>query len=437
MQIRYWIDMDQAEIEQALSAARQARKAGRRDEAARLLHTILAAAGEQPAALNALGLNALADPASGDAVSLFRRAIAADPRAPDLWMNLARAQRERGDDAGEREALDGALAIDQRHFMALVRMAELLERTGDEAGAAERWAGVLAMSSQLDQRTPALEAMLVHASGQVAKSRASFAEAIEAGLSEARAAIPASGRRRFDACIDHVLGRRQIFANQCAGVHFPFLPAEEFFERHHFPWLGEIEARTDMIRAELEALLAEEDPGILPYVSMEPGTPANKWSPLDRSLDWGALHLWKDGARNHAACARAPGTAAAVEALPLSDLPGRTPTVFFSLLRPGTHLPAHTGVSNVRTIIHLPLIVPPDCGFRVGGETREWRVGEALAFDDTIEHEAWNRSDRLRAILIFDVWNPYIEEAERELLRRFFAVTKASGHAEDAAVSVG
>jgi aspartyl/asparaginyl beta-hydroxylase (cupin superfamily) len=169
---------------------------------------------------------------------------------------------------------------------------------------------------------------------------------------------------------------------------------------------------------------------------MDPGTPANKWSPLDRSLDWGALHLWKDGRRDEAVCARAPQTAAAVEALPLSDLPGRTPTVFFSLLRPGTHLPAHTGVSNVRTIIHLPLIVPPGCGFRVGGETREWRVGEAFAFDDTIEHEAWNRSEQLRAILIFDVWNPYITEAERDLLRRFYRVAEASDHAGDPSVSV-
>src|SRR5436305_728036 len=86
-----------------------------------------------------------------------------------------------------------------------------------------------------------------------------------------------------------------------------------------------------------------------------------------------------------------------------SSPPGGAPTVFVSLLRPGTHLPPHTGVSNVRTIIHLPLIVPPGCGFRVGGETRLWEAGRAWAFDDTIEHEAWNRSDQLRAILIFDV----------------------------------
>ena len=427
--------MDQAEIQRAVAVAAQARRAGRPDEAARLLNDVIARSGEQPAALNALGMGALAERRFSEAAGFFRRAIAADPRSPELWLNLAKAFREQGDDAREQEALEGALAIDQRHFMALVRLAELFERKGDEAGAAYRWSGVLAMAAGLEQRTPAIEAMLAHAREQIARHRAGFADAVEAGLADARSGIPQADRRRFDACIDHVLGRRQIYANRCAGIHFPFLPAEEFFERRHFPWLEQIEAKTDLIRSELEALLASDDPGILPYVTMEPGTPTNKWTALDNSLDWGALHLWKDGRRNDAACARAPQTAAAVEALPLSDVPGRTPTVFFSLLRPGTHLPAHTGVSNIRAIIHLPLIVPPHCGFRVGGETREWRVGQAFAFDDTIEHEAWNRSDQLRAILIFDVWNPFITETERDLLRRFYAVAEASGHAGDEAVS--
>jgi aspartate beta-hydroxylase len=428
--------MDEGEIQSRLAAARQAKRAGRREEAIRLLYGVIAGAGEQPAALNALGLHAIADGDLPSAGALFRRAIAADPHSPDLWMNLAKALREQGNDAGELHALEGALAIDQRHFMALVRLAELFERMGDEARAIERWSGVLAMSALIEDRTPALESMLEHARDRVARSRAAFAATIEGGLADARRAIPVPDRRRFDACIDHALGLRQIFANQCAGLHFPFLPAEEFFERSHFPWLEEIESKTDMIRAELVALLAGDEPGILPYVAMEPGTPANKWSPLDHSLDWGALHLWKDGRRNEAACARAPRTAAAVEALPLADLPGRTPTIFFSLLRPGTHLPAHTGVSNVRTIIHLPLIVPAGCAFRVGGETREWQVGQAWAFDDTIEHEAWNRSEEVRAILIFDVWNPYLTEAERDLLRRFYAVASAGGHAGDAAISV-
>jgi aspartyl/asparaginyl beta-hydroxylase (cupin superfamily)/Tfp pilus assembly protein PilF len=429
--------MDQGEIERIVAAARQAQRGGRREEAERLYHGLIAAVGEHPVALNALGMIQLNSGSPEPAASWFRRAIAADPASPELWINLARAMREQGRDADERQALEGALAVDQRHFMALVRLAELFERTGDAPNAATRWSHVLAMSDLVDEPTPAMQAIFDHARVQVARHGAAFADTVETGLAAARAGLSGTDRRRFDACIDHVLGRRQIYANRCAGLHYPFLPADEYFERRHFPWLSEIESRTDAIRAELEAILAEDDPGILPYVAMDPGTPPNKWSPLDHNLDWGALHLWKDGTRNAAACARAPQTAAAVEALPLSDLPGRTPTVFFSLLRPGAHLPAHTGVSNVRAIIHLPLIVPPGCAFRVGGETREWKVGEAWAFDDTIEHEAWNRSDRLRAILIFDVWNPHLSATERDLLRTFYRVAGTSDHKADAAIGVG
>jgi aspartyl/asparaginyl beta-hydroxylase (cupin superfamily) len=85
----------------------------------------------------------------------------------------------------------------------------------------------------------------------------------------------------------------------------------------------------------------------------------------------------------------------------------------FSLLAPQTRIPPHTGAANTRLVCHLPLIVPPKCGFRVGETTREWRVGEAFVFDDTIEHEAWNDSDELRVVLIIDLWAPALNEAER------------------------
>lgn len=427
--------MSESEIDRMLTAALQARRSGRRGEAAALFRQLIAQFGEHPVALNALALDALAqgDPA---AVGLFERAVGADPHSPELRMNLARAHRERGDTAGERAALDSVLAIDQRHFMALVRLAELHERTGEADDAAERWANVLAMAPLIEERTPALDLMFEHARDAVTRQRSRFAANVDAGLARARSGAAPGALRRFDACIDHALGRRQIYANRCHGLHFPFLPADEFFERRHFPWLDAIEARTDVIRAELEAVLAEDASALRPYVAMAPGTPQNKWSPLDGSLAWGAMHLWKDGRRDDAVCARVPQTAAAVEALPLSDLPGRTPTVFFSILQPGAHLPAHTGVSNVRAIIHLPLIVPEGCTFRVGGETRAWREGRAWAFDDTIEHEAWNRSDRPRAILIFDVWNPHITDAERALLRQFYDVANAVQGAPDGAIDI-
>ena len=75
---------------------------------------------------------------------------------------------------------------------------------------------------------------------------------------------------------------------------------------------------------------------------------------------------------------------------------------------------------NARLICHLPLVVPPGCGFRVGGETREWREGELLIFDDTVEHEAWNEGSSERIILIFDVWRPEIDSEERRAITALF-----------------
>jgi aspartate beta-hydroxylase len=96
----------------------------------------------------------------------------------------------------------------------------------------------------------------------------------------------------------------------------------------------------------------------------------------------------------------------------------------FSLLAPRTHIPPHTGVSNTRLVCHLPLVVPPHCRFRVGATTREWRIGEAFVFDDTIEHEAWNDSDQLRVVLILDLWPPALSPAERDAVA---AVISAAG----------
>jgi beta-hydroxylase len=78
-------------------------------------------------------------------------------------------------------------------------------------------------------------------------------------------------------------------------------------------------------------------------------------------------------------------------------------TAGFSSLRPGTHIAPHTGYPDGVLRCHLGLVVPETgCGIRVGDETRHWEVGKCLVFDDTLEHEAWNHSDRTRVILLLD-----------------------------------
>jgi aspartyl/asparaginyl beta-hydroxylase (cupin superfamily) len=142
----------------------------------------------------------------------------------------------------------------------------------------------------------------------------------------------------------------------------------------------------------------------------------NQWKELNQSKRWSALFLWKDGKRSDTIAARCPKTVAALEAAPVVKIPHRGPTAFFSLLEPHTRIPPHTGTTNTRLTVHIPLIVPPKCGFRVGTQTREWHPGTALLFDDTIEHEAWNDSAEERVILIFDIWNPLLTQAERDLM---------------------
>lgn len=377
------------------------------------------------AADNRLGLEALSRGDARGAVTHFERACAADPSAGELWINLAAAQRATEDDEGERRSLEAALAIDQRNLMALIRLAQLHERLEEDAPAMRRWSAVLSLSSAIDDPAPEFSMLLSHASGYVDDQRRRLALALDSTLAPGLAAAAPRDRRRAAAAADVLLGRRSIFANECHGLHYPFLPADEFFDREHFPWLAKLEAATDQIRSELETILAAAEPGLAPYVEQPSGVPDNKWSPLDHSLDWGALHLWRDGVRNEEACARAPKTAALVEDLPQCRIPGRAPAVFFSILKAGAHIPAHTGVTNVRSIVHLPLVVPEGCAFRVGGETRPWVEGEAFVFDDTIEHEAINPTSRDRAVLIFDVWNPHLSGDERAMVCEIYAVTAA------------
>jgi aspartyl/asparaginyl beta-hydroxylase (cupin superfamily) len=413
--------MSTTAIDRHLADAVRARQAGRELEARQHFAAVLAIEPNQPIARNALGNTALAEGKPEVAADHFEAAVRSDPGAPPLWMNLAMARRTLGDDAGERDALEHVLSIDQTHVMALIRLAELNQRTGREVEAAQRWGAVVQLAMAMTPRPPAVAEAMARGQAFLAEHNRTLSDAIEARVGDAMLGPDA---KRFKACVDRALGRRRIYQNQCHGLYYPFLPADEFFERSAFPWMETIEARTDAIRKEALAVLANGSEAIRPYVRQDPGTPENVWSQLDHSLAWSACFLWEYGERNEAVCALCPETAAALAELPQNRIPGNAPTAFFSILAPRTTIPPHTGVTNTRAIIHLPLVVPPGCRFRVGGETREWQEGEAFAFDDTIEHEAWNDSDEPRVVLIFDVWNPHLSETEQRLLQDFFAVTE-------------
>lgn len=381
----------------------------------------------EAARLNSAGMQALRSKSFVEAERLFVAAAANDAKASALWRNVASARRAQGNDKGELQALNAAIDADRLDFMAWLRKAELHQRTGVEGEALAAWQNVLQLAAQAGEVPPEIDAALQVGRGFVSAAMARIASAVDSGLEPVRTTMDETEKRRSAAFVDLAMGRRRPYFNQCEGLYYPFLPADEFFDRKHFDWMPDIEAATADIRSELNALLADPGDALRPYVRMDKGLPDNKWSGLDHSLNWGACFLWEYGKPNQPVLDRCPKAAAALAALPSAHIPGRSPSAFFSILRPKTHIPAHTGVTNTRAIIHLPLIVPEGCRFRVGGETREWREGEAFAFDDTIEHEAWNDSDAMRAVLIFDVWNPHLTDSEQHLITRYFAAADSTG----------
>ena len=211
-------------------------------------------------------------------------------------------------------------------------------------------------------------------------------------------------------------GRTQPYHAECNQLYVPRLPAIPFFDREHFPWVAALEAKTSVIRDELLATLKADRDKFSPYIAYNPGEPVNQWQELNHSERWSAFHLWRGGSPVQENLDRCPETARALGGVEKVDIDGLCPNALLSALAPKTHIPPHNGETNARLVAHLPLIVPDGCRLRVGFEERQWKIGEVIVFDDTLEHEARNDSDELRVVLIFDVWNPLLDPAERGMV---------------------
>ena len=392
--------------------AEQAMQMGRLDEAARLWSQVRTLAPSHPAALLFLGQHALHRGDAAGARALLEQAAAADPRNPVIGLNLSAAYRALKDPR-ELGELERALAIDPYFFPALLAKGIYFERTGNTREAARVYRDVLTIAPPVPEEW--MQQPLARARQVVEANTAALMGFLDARLAAGRAKFAGADLKRFEEAKAIMAGAKKAFVQQPTLLNFPQLPPIQFYDRKDFPWLAEVEAATDTIRGEFETLWREDAKEFGAYVNHPDGVPLNQWAELNRSPRWSAFFLWENGVRNDAHCARVPKTAALLGKVPMATVPGAAPAAFFSTLQPKTRIPPHSGVTNTRLIVHIPLVVPPGCWFRVGNETREWVPGEALIFDDTIEHEAWNGSDRMRAVLIFDIWNPYLTDAERAL----------------------
>ena len=357
------------------------------------------------------------------ALSLLDRAQAAAPADPEPLMTRALALRMGGDLAGAVKALDGALALDPYGFVALLSKGAVLEQMGRGKAAAEVYANALKIAPPEDRLPPGLRAPVARAR-QVVQANADALHAhLVKRVAEVRARHPGERLGRFDEGLEIFAGRAKPYVQAPLLLHYPQLPAIPFYDEAMFPWLEELEAGTATIQQELQVAIRERAGDFAPYIAYPPGAPVNQWGELNHSRRWSTFLLWRDGVRQDAACELCPNTAALLERLPMARQPGFAPTAMFSALEPRTRIPPHTGSANTRLIVHLPLVLPGPARFRVGNETRDWEMGRAWVFDDTIEHEAWNDADETRVILIFDVWNPLLSEAERELITAMMAAS--------------
>lgn len=291
-------------------------------------------------------------------------------------------------------------------------------RSGDGKTAMVFYQAALKSAQQGRFIDPPTLGRLKTAQAFIQKRAEEFQEALEEAFSGAR---PASGpaRLRLEHSLQMLKGEREIFQQRPAAFYYPYLAQRQFFEREEFDWVPALEEATGAIRGELAKVL-EEGADFRPYVERNADRPYRDFHGLNEDPSWTALYLLRHGKAVEENARRFPQAMAALERVPLTSFGSRTPDVLFSRLEPGAHIPPHTGILNCRLICHLPLIVPEGCWLRVGNETRHWEEGKLLIFDDTMEHEAKNPSDRLRIILLFDIWRPELTIEERSAMSAVF-----------------
>jgi aspartate beta-hydroxylase len=396
-------------------------KQGKVRDAEALFRRLLETDPDHVEALNVIGLAALRDGDVDGALALLKRAAALDATQSLSWLHLGRAHAAAFELDSAAQAYQAALAREPQLHVARLYLAELQEKRGDTAQAVATYSRALhdaqAGGRWLDVATtpPALQAAVRHAQRFVQERRLStFAE-----LMEPHARLHGRGAlRRVEQAVRIHLGLEPaVYPDQRQKPSFlfvPGLPTTPYVDKELVAGIEDLEQCTDQIRTELLALLPRSSGRERVFHTGE--IEQANLRGAEEPPSWNGYYFFRHGERRTENCAACPATAAALDALPLARVPGHGPEVLYSVFSPGTHLLPHRGVTNTRIVGHLPLLIPDDCALRVGGEDHHWREGEVVLFDDTYEHEAWNRSGRTRVVMIFDLWNPFLSTAERAVI---------------------
>lgn len=328
----------------------------------------------------------------------------------------------------DEEAIDGVLQRQPRDIRALVEKGDFRSQAGDDRAATAFYRTALRAAAAAMPLSVDLRPYIERAQARITMASRAFEQHLERQLTAS--GFPVETRpARFQDSIDILTGRRQVQLQlqRPGGYLYPDLPQRRYYERAEFAWAAAIEQAAGAIREELSAWLATGSDCFTPYMASDPTRPQHDAHGLVDNPEWSTLYLWQNGRPVEEHIAHCPKTFAAITQLDIPHITTRAPAILFSRLSPGARIPPHAGMLNTRLICHLPLIIPPDCGFRVGGETRQWKEGELLVFDDTVEHEAWNNSSQDRLILIFDIWRPELSAEERGAVTALFEAVDTYG----------
>jgi hypothetical protein len=359
-----------------------------------------------------------------EAAAGYEQCVALSPASPALHFNLATAREMQGDLPGSIRAYLDAWRLNPKE----ARIALFAGAALEAAGRREDAVTMFSLGDDIDplvrlakdrpefdpevrRRSATADRVMrqhftqLHARAVAEFGRAAAGGGAEPDLTRVRAAIWTQTHDR------PVVFRTP---NQRPSLFYmPDLPAQEFTPRERLPWAEAVESHTAEVRAEYLAAV-EAGAQLSPYV--DAGTRSPIWSELRGNPDWSALHLFRM-AQETPFARFFPKTLQALEAADLVRIDGRPMELFFSRLKPGTHIPPHHGIANNRITVHLPLIVPGDCSIRVGSRTHHWREGEIVAFDDSFEHEAWHRGPADRVVLIFESHHPDLRPEERAAIK--------------------
>ena len=175
-----------------------------------------------------------------------------------------------------------------------------------------------------------------------------------------------------------------------------FAKENEFVATEKFSWIEKIESNYSTILEEFTTFYTNNN---IPFFddissSQKQIVEKNKWKSLILLVFHKKNPIYEVAFKN---------TNAIIQTIP------NVTSVMYSVLEKDTHILPHRGIYKGLLRCHLGLIIPENkdtCYLKVNGKIKNWTAGKCFVFDDTFQHEAFNKTDESRVILIIDFLRP-------------------------------